>query len=173
MKTNIKKSLKLVTLLITSLLIATVSAEVYRYMYIYGTISVGSPKLIWLEGEDVTAVIVGGSATMSLSVENDTAMNFTRALYLKNTNDTITFNYNITVLTPLDSGDFAIAKIHIYDNSSGDWAYRDTIDLTSSTDFSDGALDPGKYLRFTIEVKAIKNDISRNFVVQVEYWPAA
>lgn len=104
MKINYKKSLKLVTLLITSLLIATVSAEVYRYMYIYGTITVGSPKLIWLEGEDVTAVIV------------------------------------------------------------------DTINLLDSTDFSSDTLAPGKYLRFTIEVKAIKNDISRNFVVQVEYW---
>ncbi|MEM3627949.1 MAG: hypothetical protein QXJ11_06670 [Candidatus Bathyarchaeia archaeon] len=174
MKTNIKKILKLTTLLITSLLIATVSAEVYRYMYIEGSITVGAPKLIWLKGEDADAVIIGATASISLNVENATAMNFTRALYLKNNSTSSeTFNYKITVSQALQSSEFEIAKIHIYDNQSGSWNYRDTLDLTSSTDYSSNTLEQGVYLRFTIEVKAITNDITRNFKVQVEYWPAA
>lgn len=170
MKINYRKSLKFMTLLATSLLIATVSAEIYRYMYLEGSIIVGAQQLVWLPGEDVSAVIVGSTASISLRVENATPMIFTRALYLKNNNDTVTFNYKISVLQALSSSDFEVAKIHIYDNSSGTWQYRDTIDLTDSSDYTVDTLAPGEYLRFTIEVKAIKDNISRNFKVQVEYW---
>ena len=171
MKTNIKRTLKFVTLLISSLLIATASATVYRYMELQGTITVGTPKLVWLEGSDVDATIIGNTtAIISLNVENNTAINFTEAIFLKNVNTTGSFSYNITVTTALQSTDFEIAKIHIYENSSGTWGYLDTIDLTNSDSYSSGSLDAGKYLRLTIEVKAIKDSIARNFAIQVEYW---
>jgi hypothetical protein len=172
MKTNYKKVIKLITLLITSILIGTASAYVYRYMYIEGSITVGKPLLIWLEGEDLDSTIVGNTVTINLNVENGTAMNFTRALYLKNNaTSAISVSYNITVLTALYSSEFEIAKIHIYENytTPGTWTYLDTIDLTDSSDHCEGVLGQGKYLRFTIEVKAIK-EVGRNFKVQVEYW---
>jgi len=174
MKMNYKKSLKFVTLVIASLLIATASAAVYRYMDIQGTITVGTLKLIWIAGSDVSgATIVGSTATISLNVENNTAINFTEALLLKNNATSDSFNYNVTVTQALLSSDFEIAKLHLYENSSGSWTYLGTVDLTNSNSKyeSSSPLLAGKYIRITIEVKAIKDGISKQFKVQVEYWP--
>jgi len=52
MKMNYKKTLKFVTLIITSLLIATVSAQIYRYMYIDGSVTISSAKMIWILGDN-------------------------------------------------------------------------------------------------------------------------
>ena len=171
MKKNIKRTLKFVTLLISSLLIATASATVYRYMELQGTITVGTPKLVWLEGSDVDATIIGNTtAIISLNVENNTAINFTEAIFLKNVNTTGSFNYNITVTTALSASQFEEAKIHIYENSTGTWSYLSTVDLTNSNSYYSNNLSAGEYLRMTIEVKAIQEG-SDNFIIQVEYWP--
>jgi len=50
MNVKYKKSLKIVTLLITAILIATASAQVYRYMYISGTVAIGNTGLRWVLG---------------------------------------------------------------------------------------------------------------------------
>jgi hypothetical protein len=174
MKLNYKKSLKFVTLLITTLLIATVSAEVYRYMYIEGTITVGGIKLMWIQGSDVPdSIIVGGTATVSLNVENNTAVNFTEALFLKNNDTTTTYNYKITVSDTVSGTSFETAKIHIYENDTipGTWTYLNSVDLTSSSSSYQSTLAPGNYTRMTIEVKAIVDSISDSFKVQLEYWP--
>jgi|YelNatPaOPRAMG01_1025707.scaffolds.fasta_scaffold139448_3 hypothetical protein len=172
MKTNHKKILKLVTLLLSSLLIGTASATVYRYMTLQGSIAVGTLKLIWLQGSDASATITGSTAILSLSVENNTAVNFTEAIFLKN-NATGSYTYNITITNSLDSNDFEEAKIHIYENYTTPWTYLGTIDLTNSNSYYSNTLPQDGYLRLTIEVKAIQDSISRNFAVQVEYWPAA
>ncbi len=174
MKINYKKSLKLITLLITSLLIATASATVYRYMYIEGTITVGGIKLMWVKGADVPdATIVGGTATVSLNVENNTAVNFTEALFLKNNDTASTYYYNITVTDPLTVTYFETAKLHIYENYTveGTWTYLNTVDLKNANSYYYGSLAPSNCTRLTIEVKAIVDSILDNFKVQLEYWP--
>jgi len=52
MKMNYKKSLKFVTLIITSLLIATASAAIYDYMYLNATVGVQGMTLAWILGAD-------------------------------------------------------------------------------------------------------------------------
>jgi hypothetical protein len=52
MNINYKKSLKLITLLITSMLIATVSATIYDYMYLDADIGVEGMSLAWTLGAD-------------------------------------------------------------------------------------------------------------------------
>jgi len=61
MKTNIKKSIKLITLLISSLLIASVSANVYYTMFMTATVGVTGNKVQFWEGDDFSNV--GGSIT--------------------------------------------------------------------------------------------------------------
>ncbi|MGB9959801.1 MAG: hypothetical protein ACPLKQ_04705 [Candidatus Bathyarchaeales archaeon] len=168
MKTPIKKNLKFLTLLITSLLIATASAQVYRYMYMEGTISVSSAKLVWIEGENVDSTIEGSKVTFTLNVEEGTPINFTEAVFLKNVNATGSFNYEIAVTQALSTDNFEIAKIHIYQNNTGSWQYVDTLDLTEN-DSTSGSLAAGKYLRFTIEVKA-KTTVGGQFKLEVRYW---
>jgi len=171
MKIIYKKTLKLVTLLITSILIATVSADTFRYMYIDGSITVTGAKLIWIEGTDFPAdgSISGSTATLDLDVEQGTPLNFTEALFLKNVNSTGSFNIDLTETTAVSSSDFERAKMHIYQNTSGSWEYVDTLDLTDINDFYAGSLGAGNYLRMTFEVNATISSGGRPFDIQVEY----
>ncbi|MCK4483058.1 hypothetical protein KAU55_07495 [Candidatus Bathyarchaeota archaeon] len=174
MKINHKKILKFVTLLITALLIATVSAQVYRYMYIDGSITVGGAKMIWILGDNAPAgaSISGSTVTMDLDVEQGTPLNFTEALFLNNNNATGSFNYNLNVTTVVLSSDFQRAKMHIYENytASPSWTYVDTLDLTSDTDYYSGSLAAGNYLRMTFEVNATQSSGTYNFDFEVKYW---
>jgi hypothetical protein len=61
MKINIKKSLKFITLLLSSLLIASVSASVYYTMFMTATVGVTGNKVQFWEGTDFGRV--GGSIT--------------------------------------------------------------------------------------------------------------
>jgi len=74
MKTNIKKSLKLVTLLITSILIATASADFYSQMYMESHIGVDTaPKdLQFVEGANFTTA--GGWLNPSKTVVKFSSM---------------------------------------------------------------------------------------------------
>jgi hypothetical protein len=57
MKLNYKKSLKLITLLITSLLISFVSAQSYSELFMHGTpISIGTAKVKFVAGANTTTM---------------------------------------------------------------------------------------------------------------------
>ena len=173
MKINYKKSLKFVTLLITALLIATVSAATYRYMYIEGGVTVTSAKLIWLKGSDVpNCNITGSTAALAVNIEQGTPVNFTEALFMKNTNASGSFSYTISITQALSpSSDFERAKMHIYENYTipSSWTYLHTLDLTNATDSYSDSLSYGKYLRMTLEFNATIATGTSNFKVQVQY----
>ena len=86
MNAKYKKSLKIVTLLASTLLIATASAQIYRYMFIEGTVTIGNTGLTWIEGDSAPSGtdITGNTATLPLDVSNGTLANFTHVLYLEN-----------------------------------------------------------------------------------------
>jgi len=172
MKINHKKSLKFVTLLITSLLIATVSAQVYRYMYIDGSITVTSAKMIWILGGEAPpdASISGSTAILDFDVEEGTPANFSNVLFLKNDNASGFFIYNITVTHAVASTDFQRAKMHIYQNWTGSWQFVNTLDLTNATDFYSSSLYFGKYLEMRFEINATISTGTIPFDIQVEYW---
>jgi hypothetical protein len=67
MKLNYKKSLKIITLLLSSLLIATVSATVYTQMFLNTTVGVAGLSLEWVHGNNanVTCNIVGSTCTLT------------------------------------------------------------------------------------------------------------
>jgi hypothetical protein len=68
MKLNYKKSLKFVTLLISALLIATVSATIYDYMYLNANVGVQGMYLAWKLGADNSTAgtqINGVTATLT------------------------------------------------------------------------------------------------------------
>lgn len=170
-----RKALKFLGLLVSSLLIATVSAATYRYLYIDGSITVGAEKMSWILGSDAPsgASIAGTTATTDFNVEQGTPINFTETLFLKNNNATGSYTYNITVTTNVASGDFQRANMHIFQNWTGpatNWTYVDTIDLTNANDFYSASLAAGKYLRMTFGFNATIATGTRNFDIQVEYW---
>jgi hypothetical protein len=170
MKPNYKKSLKLLTLLATAIIIATASATTYRYMYIEGGVTITSAKLVWQKGSDVSNCnITGSTATLAVNVNQGTPMNFTQALFLKNTNATGSFSYTITVTQALSPSDFQRAKMWIYQNSTGTWAYLAVLDLTSTSSTYSNSLSAGNYLRMTLEFNATASTGTKNFAVQVQY----
>ena len=68
MQINYKKSMKLIVLLISSILIATVSATIYDYMNLNGTVGVQGMSLAWLDGDDASSAgtqINGVTATLT------------------------------------------------------------------------------------------------------------
>jgi hypothetical protein len=176
MNVNYKKCLKIATLVITALLIGSVSAYTYVYMYIDGSITIGTSKLIWLEGVDAPAdtTVSGGTVIMNLDVQPAARQNFTECLFLKN-QDTADHNLTITVTTAVSTGTFDIFKIHIYKNSTGSWASVDTLDGTVlndqySTYTGNTPLITNGYYRLTFEVEAKAGTSgTSNFDVQVIY----
>jgi hypothetical protein len=167
-----KKALKFLGLLISAMLIATVSAVTYRYLYIDGSITVGTQYLSWVLGDDAPSgsSISGTTAIMDFPVEEGTPMNFTEALFLENNNATGSFTYNITVTTNVQSTDFQRAQMHIYENYTTPWTYLNTIDLTNANDFYSNSLGGTNYLRMTFEINATATTGTFDFDIQVEYW---
>jgi hypothetical protein len=162
MNAKYKKSLKIVSLLITAIVIGTVSAATYSYMYIDGSITVGTAKLVWIAGADAPGDIdvTGGTVTMDLDVQPGVNQNFTEALFLKN-QDSASHNLTITVTTALSSSDFDIANAFIYENATtpGTWTYLDTLTLTTADDqyssyTGNTPLVNDGYYRFTFEIQS-------------------
>jgi len=172
MKSNYRKTIKLVTLLLVSVIIATVSAETYRYLYIDGSVTIGSAKIVWLEGADAPAdtSIAGSTVTVDLDVEEGVPVNFTECLFLKNENTTGSFSYLVSITTAVSGSDFDVCRMHIYDNSTGTWIYVDTLDLTNGADTCTGSLSAQNYLRMTFDVAAATGSSgTKPFDVQVRY----
>jgi hypothetical protein len=99
MKINYKKNLKFVTLLILSILIATVSAQVYSYMYIEGSGTITTEELIWQLGSNApTGAAVQGYTVKNLnfSIPKNTFKNFTDSLRLINNDNAHGYTFNIT-----------------------------------------------------------------------------
>jgi len=67
MEKNLKKLLKMAILLVSSLIIANVSAQVYNYLHLTATISSGALPINWDYGTntDVTTTITGATCTIS------------------------------------------------------------------------------------------------------------
>ena len=168
-----RKALKFLGLLVSAMLIATVSAVTYRYMYIDGRITVGGAYMVWIAGGDLPGASISGStATANLDVEQGTPLNFTEALFLKNQHSTDTFSYNITVTNNVSSTDFQRAKMYIYQNYTAPptWTYLTTLDLTNPASIYSGSLANGTYLRMTFEVNATVPSGNFDFDIQVQYW---
>jgi hypothetical protein len=177
MKINYKKSLKLITLVITAFIIATVSAATYSYMYIDGGVVIGTEKLIWIAGDDAPAGtdITGSTATVNLDVEPGYPKNFTECLFLKN-QDISAHNMTINVTTALLTTDFDSCYMYIFENSTSSWVYVDTLDLTDAaldsyeTYTANEPLGASGYYRMTFDVAANSGATgTKSFDIQVKY----
>jgi hypothetical protein len=175
MNAKYKKSLKILSLLITAIIIGTVSATTYIYMYINGSVVIGTQKLVWLAGADASSTsITAGTAAIGLNVQPGVGQNFTEGIFLKN-QDSAAHNLTITVTTALSGSDFNLAKAYIYENSTTSWAYVATLTLTTassqySTYTGNTPLTAGNYYRFTFEINATAiASGTKNFALEVVY----
>jgi hypothetical protein len=172
MKPNYKKSLKFITLLISAILIATVSATTYKYMYLEGTVNIGTQELAWIKTG--TGEISGDTVTQTLTVTPDFQEEINDTLYLWN-KDTAAHNMTIKVITAAAASKFDVFQIHIYSNESGSWVYRDYLNATTlndvySTYTINDALNAGYGYKFNYVIKATLGATgSTTFKLEVKY----
>jgi hypothetical protein len=117
MRFNYRKSAKLITLAITSLLIAAVSAQVYSYMYIQGSGTITTGGMSWAKGNTAPAgaVIQGHTVTnLNLTVPENTFKNFTDCLRLIN-NDASNHTFGLeTTVTAGNTTKFTTFNLAVY-----------------------------------------------------------
>jgi len=173
MKTNYKKMLKFATLLITSALIATVSAQIYSYMYIEGSGSIISQKLSWQLGESSPsgATIQGAYVkNFNLSVPANTPRTFNDSLRIVNNdiNKGYTFSLEVTSVGG-NPGNFSKFDLVLY-NSTGDTLA--TLDIRQAGNkVSNLYIGPSAtlYIRFEVVPVTDKTEGYFYFTVKLTY----
>ena len=86
-KITSRKALKFLGLLVSAMVIAAVSAQVYSYMYIQGTAEATTTGLRWVEGADAPngTTISGGTVTaLPLTTNEGNKRNYTDCLRIQN-----------------------------------------------------------------------------------------
>ena len=170
MNMNYKKSLKIVTLLITALLIATASAAVYNYMYIVGSVSFTTGTgLKWIKGADAPAStsIAGATVTLPFAARNGTTANYTYCLYIQNL-DSSTHPLVINVTTYPIASYYDKFNIFLFDNATGT---QIKVMHLLTTDSYSGTIDVLAVWRLTFEIaaKSTKTTGSDIFNIQFRY----
>jgi hypothetical protein len=119
MDAKYKKSLKIVSLLVISLLIAGASAEVYSYMNIEGSATISAAELSWALGTSAPAgtTIVGYTVTdLNFSVPQDTFKNYTDCLNIVNNDASNNYDFDLTTtVTAGDTSKFSTFDLVVYD----------------------------------------------------------
>jgi len=119
MNMNYKKSLKLITLLATALLIATASATVYNYMFLNASITVEGLPLAWAQGTDsgLSWNIQGATCTITgmKGPANGTKV-YSDAVHITASANT-TFNLRIVSVTGANTSMSSII-VKLYDGSN-------------------------------------------------------
>ena len=157
MKINYKKSLKFVTLLVTSLLIGLVSAGTFKYMYMDGSTTIGTQQLAWIQDG---SPISGDTVTMTLDVEPGIPTDFNETLYLKEQGGT-DHNLTMTVSAIVTAAKFEYYYMYIYENftSPGSWQLVDSLDVKTlndqySTYTGNNPLKANSYYKLDFGIKA-------------------
>jgi hypothetical protein len=163
-----KKNLKIITLLASTLLIATASAQVYRYMFISGSVNITTGTgIVWVLGEEASAEssIAGSTATMSLDVANGTIANFTHVLYLQNQDDAA---HSITI----DITDAATTSLYDSFNVTvtvnGTGTLVDKLDATITDTYS-GSIDASAIWQVSFEIQTDATTQTDAFAIQFRY----
>jgi hypothetical protein len=123
MKTNYKKIAKLLTLLLTSIMIATVSADVYDNLFLSANVGVEGLYLVWDKtGIDsgITADIYGAYCTLSgLKAPQGGSRTYSKAIGLNNTGGSATtFDIEVVDVTGSGTTDLDYIFVEIYDGDT-------------------------------------------------------
>ena len=166
-----KKILKMIALLISSLLIAVVSAQAYRFMYIEGTVTITQGAgMGWVKGDEASAgtSISGSTATVDLPIGNGTIANFTHYLYLEELDSSgFSVVINITDAATASLYESNGFNMTISDNSTQ--TVIDTLDVLTTDSYS-GSIGADDVWHITFELAtATDASGSDSFDIQFRY----
>jgi hypothetical protein len=170
MKFNYKRSLKFVTLIISALLIATVSAATYNYIYINGSVTFTSGTgLKWIEGPDAptSTSIAGSIVTLPFTIQNGSTTNYTYCLLIENL-DASDHPIVVSVTTSATASYYDAFNMFIFNNATG--TQVDVLDLLTTDSYS-GTISASAtwHLTFEIVAKSSSTSGSDAFYVQFRY----
>jgi len=121
-KIRSRKALKFLGLLISAMVIAAVSAQVYSFMYIQGTGEPTTTGLRWVEGDDApngTAISGGTVTALPLTTEGGNERNYTDCLRIQNL-DAVSHNFWLNVTSSTGNwGNWTKFNLVLFDNYTG------------------------------------------------------
>jgi len=168
-----KKSLKIITLLVASLLIAAASAQVYSYMYIQGSATITTAELSWELGTTApTGTTVNGYTVENLnfSIPENTFKNYTDCLHLVN-NDGSDHDFDLsTAVTAGNTSKFTTFDLVVYDPDTNMGLDRLSVigEESTASSLTITALDT-LAIRFEIDPLTNETDGYLAFTVQLIY----
>ena len=166
-----KKSLKLLFLLFTALLIGTVSAQIYSYMYIQGSGSITTGGLSWQLGSTAPggASVVGYTITnLNLTTQQNTFRNFTDCLRLVN-NDASSHTFSLqATLTGGNSTKFTTFDLAVY-TLAGARIAKISIKTQGTASGLTIAASQTLYVRFEVDPLIGESSGSMAFTVKLTY----
>ena len=131
-----KKSAKFLILLLTSMLIATVSAQVYSYMYIQGTGEATTTGLRWVLGADApsgTDISGGTVSSLALKTNEGAEKNYTDCLRIQNLDVAESHNFMLNVTSSTGNvSNWQEFNLVLFDNSSAQVAVLDILTLNAN-----------------------------------------
>jgi len=176
MKINYKKVLKLVTLLITSMLIAVVSAQVYSYMYIEGSGTITSQELGWELGTTApSGSKIEGSYVklLNLSIPQNNPKNFTDCVRIVNNDNTNDYTFSLEIAeVGGNTTKFTTFDLILY-NSTSRYATLDVKTKGSSASNLYIGASQTLYIRFEVTPLTDEADGYIYFTVKLTYQSAS
>jgi hypothetical protein len=173
MNINYKKSLKLITLLIASLIISTVSAQIYSYMYIEGSGTITNQELGWTLGSTApTGATVDGPyvKNLNLSIPANNPKNFTDCLRIVNNDVSNGYTFSLEISTVGgDSSNFTTFDLVLYNSGGSRLATLDVKTQGSSASSLSIAASETLYIRFEITPLTDQTEGYFHFTVKLTY----
>jgi hypothetical protein len=173
MNINYKRSIKFITLLITALLIATVSAQIYSYMYIEGSGTITSAELSWELGSYApTGATIDGYTVknLNLSIPANNPKNITDCLRIVNNDDSNGYTFSLEILTVGgDSSNFTTFDLVLYNSGGSRLA---TLNVKMQGNSASGlsiVASETQYIRFEVTPLTDKTEGYFYFTVKLTY----
>ncbi|MDH5390955.1 MAG: hypothetical protein OEX10_07375 [Candidatus Bathyarchaeota archaeon] len=172
------KALKFLGLLISAMVIAAVSAQVYSFMYITGTAEVTTTGLRWVEGADApngTTISGGTVSNLALKTNEGSEKNYTDCLRIQNLDGAESHNFMLNVTSSTGNvSNWQEFNLVLFDNSSAQVAVLDI--LTQNANVTGLNIPQDVTWRVLFELIPIANPKTGEqivFTVQLTYESAA
>jgi hypothetical protein len=125
MNAKYKKSLKIVTLLITSIIIATGAVHAYSELFMYGTITITDSRVILVNGADTLTISTNGVENYgttvtfdTISIAKDEILTYDEAVSIQNNAGSAKdIDLTVTGLTGPFSTNFDYIYIQVFDET--------------------------------------------------------
>ena len=176
-----RKALKFLGLLISAMVIAAVSAQVYSFMYIHGTGEATTTGLRWVLGDDAPngTTISGGTVTaLPLTTNEGNERNYTDCLRIQNLDPAEDHNFwlNVTLSTG-DWGNWTKFNLVVFNGPPNTTGVQQAVLSLKALNSVDGLTIPqGATWYILFELVPIANPTTGqqvNFEVKLTYESAA